>query len=76
MLTDKKLNQFGNVGAWKATLNAIKNEKSNINLLFLFLLEQVTVLDKLGDETGWWKAYDGRKIGYIPKNYVEIVVPP
>lgn len=32
--------------------------------------DKFSIIDKSGDEAGWWKAFDGRKIGYIPKNYV------
>ncbi len=44
------------------------------NLLPLREGERVTVLDKLGDEQGWWKACNGQnKVGYIPKDFVEEV---
>ena len=32
--------------------------------------EQLSIIDKSGVEAGWWKAFDGRKIGYIPKDFV------
>jgi hypothetical protein len=32
--------------------------------------DRVTVLDRSAEEQGWLKAYNGLKIGYIPKNFV------
>lgn len=39
------------------------------NMLTLRQGERVTILDQL-DGNGWWKAYNGSKIGYIPKTFV------
>jgi hypothetical protein len=30
--------------------------------------DRLAIIDKTGDS--WWKAIDGRKIGYVPKNFV------
>lgn len=32
--------------------------------------ERVTVLDKLDENSNWWKAHNGYRCGYIPKNFV------
>ena len=32
--------------------------------------DRVTVLDRSAEGQGWLKAYNGVKIGYIPKNFV------
>ena len=40
------------------------------NMLPLKPGDKVTIIDKSGDAQGWWKACDGRKIGYIPKEFV------
>ena len=42
----------------------------NTNTLPLQVGERLTVIDKLNEETGWFKAHNGKKIGYIPKTYV------
>jgi len=34
-----------------------------------YIFFQVFIVDKHGD-SGWWKAFDGKAIGYIPKDYV------
>ena len=36
--------------------------------LFRLMLDKIT-----GDAQGWWKACDGRKIGYIPKEFVTTI---
>ena len=43
------------------------------NMLPLKPGDRVTIIDKSGDAQGWWKACDGRKIGYIPKEFVSQV---
>ena len=43
------------------------------NMLPLKIGDKVTIIDKSGDAQGWWKACDGRKIGYIPKEFVNQV---
>ena len=40
------------------------------NTLPLQVGERLAVIDKLNEETGWFKAHNGLKIGYIPKTYV------
>ena len=32
--------------------------------------ERVTVLDKMDENSNWWKAHNGYRCGYIPKNFV------
>ena len=39
------------------------------NMLSLRAGERVVVIDKL-DDKGWWKAHNGKKVGYIPKTFV------
>ncbi len=43
------------------------------NMLPLRQGDRLTVMDKMGDSRGWWKAFDGSRVGFIPKNYVEEV---
>ena len=40
------------------------------NLLPLNPGDRVTILDMTGEEHGWIKAYNGSRIGYIPKGFV------
>jgi len=42
----------------------------DVNTLPLKMGERVAVIDKLGDDTGWFKAHNGTRIGYIPKTFV------
>ncbi len=45
------------------------------NMLPLRVGERVTVVDKLGGDQGWWKAFSANnQVGYIPKDFVEEVV--
>ena len=44
------------------------------NMLSLKPGDRITIIDKSGDEQGWWKACDGRKIGYIPKEFVTSII--
>ena len=30
----------------------------------------VTVIDKSGDSQGWWKAYNGVRVGFVPREFV------
>ncbi len=39
-------------------------------ILYFWYFSQISIIDKSGDKEGWWKAFDGRKIGYIPKEFV------
>jgi hypothetical protein len=43
------------------------------NMLPLKPGDKVTIIDKSGDSQGWWKACDGSKIGYIPKEFVTAI---
>ena len=31
----------------------------------------VTVIDKSGDSQGWWKAFNGQRVGFVPKDFVQ-----
>ena len=33
----------------------------------------VTVIDKSGDSQGWWKAYNGVRVGFVPKEFVQVL---
>ncbi len=48
-------------------------DPANRNQLPLVTGERVTVIDKAGDAQGWWKAYNGYKVGFIPKEFVAAV---
>jgi guanine nucleotide exchange factor VAV len=41
------------------------------NMLPLKAGNVVTVIDKTGDSQGWWKAYDGFRVGFVPKDFVQ-----
>lgn len=43
---------------------------SHRNLLPLMTGDKVIILDRTGEEHGWLKAYNGTKIGYVPKGFV------
>ena len=47
----------------------------DVNTLPLKMGERVAVIDKLGDDTGWFKAHNGTRIGYIPKTFVVELCP-
>ena len=47
-----------------------KVQEEDLNTLPLQVGEVVTVIDKLNDDSGWFKAHNGAKIGYIPKTFV------
>lgn len=32
--------------------------------------ERITILDKLDENSSWWKAHNGFRCGYIPKTFV------
>ena len=40
------------------------------NMLPLRVGDKVTIIDRSGETTGWWKACLGHRIGYIPKDFV------
>ena len=39
-------------------------------LLWFQVGDRVTILDRSAADQGWLKAFNGVKIGYIPKNFV------
>lgn len=41
------------------------------NMLPLQAGEQVTIIDKT--DQGWWKAFNGHRIGYVPKDFVVVL---
>lgn len=45
-------------------------DPENKNMLPFREGDKLAVFDKSGETAGWWKAFDGRKIGYIPRDYV------
>ena len=45
-------------------------EADQRNMLPLRTGDRVTIIDKTGETTGWWKACLGHRIGYIPKEFV------
>ncbi len=47
----------------------------DVNMLPLRPGEIVTVIDTAGDAQGWWKAHNGQRIGYIPKDFVARMSP-
>lgn len=53
----------------EATFEFKPPHEDSSNMLSLRPGERVAILDQL-DGKGWWKAYNGSKIGYIPKTFV------
>ena len=51
----------------------------DLNTLPLVVGERLAVIDKLSDDTGWFKAHkdtpQGTRIGYIPKTFVVELCP-
>lgn len=47
-----------------------KPNPTDKTLLPLCAGDRLTIVDMEGDQQGWWKAFNGSKVGFIPKDYV------